>query len=194
MMNPEQAIAYLKNCQPTLDEAKEHDKQSIQMIEELFGKHLMSENQDWVLHILHELNVGKKYIQKLGYNLHKSETAQDRYFQEINKRLFTLKDSIDEIDQDFMMRLLVDIDIIEKNIDKTSNIKNLIFEVHQEQYVEMGRYFKLVVTHNFQEVRDLIKEGDLEGPNSIAVKLAEFVNHKHAEMMQKISDIYNPNR
>ena len=190
-MNPDEAIAYLKNSQPTLAEAKIHDKQSIQMIEELFMKHLMSENQAWVIDMLSQLGVGKKYIEKLGYNIHKNQTAQDRYFETINKRLFVLKDQLDKFDREFLLRIIMDIDIIDKNIDKSTNIKNLIFEVHQEQYRQMHNYFELVVTHNFDEVKDLIKDGDIEGSNSIAVKLGRFVNEKNAEMMNKIADIFS---
>lgn len=190
-MNPEEGVAYLRKCQRTLSEARSKDKKSIQMIEELFMKHLMSENQAWVIDMLSQLGVGKKYIEKLGYNIHKNQTAQDRYFETINKRLYTLKDQLRMFDREFLLRIITDIDIIDRNIDKSTNIKNLIFEIHQEQYRQMHNYFELVVTHNFDEVKDLIRNGDIEGPNSIAVKLGTFVNEKNAEMMNKIEDLFS---
>lgn len=186
MMHPDEVINYLKNCKRTFKEANADDKKSIQLLEELFQKHLLSKNQNWIMYILSELGISKDFLLKLGYDIDTATLAQDKYFYEINKRFYVLKDKIDEIDQVFALKLLTDIVVIDKNIDTRANIQNLIVELHYEQFKRIKGYFELVVKFNFDEVKEILKNSDQDGANSVSTNLGKLVNKKHAEMISRL--------
>lgn len=188
-MHPDEVIHYLRNCKRTFKEANADDKKSIRLLEELFQKHLLSKNQNWILYILSELGISKNFLLKLGYDIDAGMLAQDKYFNEINKRFYVLKDKIDEIDQALALKFLTDIAVIDKNIDTRSNIQNLIVELHREQFKRIKGYFELVVKFNFDEVKEILRNSDHDGINSVSANLGKFINEKHIEMIDKLVKI-----